>query len=225
MSYDPTASQQAWEADRAQDLWESEHILGDRKLAAIEKQLGIVIPRRYAEAIPTDPAALDWLDGFLLGDPAGLLLLGATGRGKTHLAYGLIRQIIAAQCGHLYRAVGIIGGSVPTLLANLRPDRRVQTRSNQFGDYYEVDHMEGYRNVDLLFLDDLGAEKASDWTSETLYQIIDHRYNEMRPVIVASNIPPAELAAAIGDRLASRLNEMCQTVVIKGSDRRRIQAA
>jgi DNA replication protein DnaC len=223
--YNPAASQAAWERDRAQEIWDTEHVLHDRGLDAIQKQLATVVPPRYQDAIPTDPAALAWLEGFLFGEPEGLLLLGATGRGKTHLAYGLIRMLIAAQCGHLYRRVGVIGGSVPTLLSELRPGKQTKIKYTSDGEYYEIDHMQNYKSVSLLFLDDLGAEKASDWTSETLYQIIDHRYNHMLPVIVASNLPPADLAKSIGDRLASRLTEMCQTVVIKGEDRRRLSAA
>lgn len=225
MSYDPSASQAAWERDRAEDLHRADRYLENKPLDVIIGQLAKVVPPRYQNAIATDPDALEWLDEILFGNPVGLMLLGATGRGKTHLAYGLIRQLIAAQCNPLLPRCTIIAGSVPTLLANARPGQRIKTRHAWDGSIYEVDIVEEYKNCGMLFLDDLGAEKASEWTSETLYQIVDHRYNHMLPVIVASNLPPADLAKAIGDRLASRLTEMCRTVVIKGDDRRRLRVA
>lgn len=224
MSYDPAASQQSWERDRAQELHEAEHILQDRFLEHIEKQLANTVPPRYQDAIPANPEAIAWVQDVMLGEADGLLLLGATGRGKTHLAYGLIRMLITAQCSHLLRRISIIGGSVPTLLAECRPGRQKMKQAWD-GSMYEATPLEDYKECGLLFLDDLGAEKSSDWTSEVLYQVIDHRYNHMLPVMVASNLPPNDLASAVGDRLASRLTEMCRTVVIKGDDRRRVRAA
>ena len=95
------------------------------------------------------------------------------------------------------------------LLDDLRPgdDARQRVRDCQ--------------NARLLVIDDVGAEKASEWTQERLYSVIDHRYANCLPLIVTSNLPPAKLAEQTGDRAASRLAEMCKVVAMTGTDRRR----
>ena len=73
----------------------------------------------------------------------------------------------------------------------------------------------------LLVIDDIGAEKPSEWTQERVYSVIDHRYANCLPLIVTSNLPPSKLADQIGERAASRLAEMCEVVAMTGTDRRR----
>ena len=70
--------------------------------------------------------------------------------------------------------------------------------------------------VPLLILDDIGAEKGSEWTRERLFALIDHRYREMLPMIVTSNVPLAQLE----DRVASRLRGGGVVAVFSGPDRR-----
>ena len=70
-------------------------------------------------------------------------------------------------------------------------------------------------------IDDIGAEKASEWTAERLYTIVDHRYANCLPLMVTSNLPPSKLTEQTGERTASRLAEMCQVVAMTGTDRRR----
>ncbi len=107
------------------------------------------------------------------------------------------------------------------LLVDLRPgdDSRQRVRDCQ--------------NCKLLILDDIGAEKASEWTQERLYSVIDHRYANCLPLIVTSNLPPGDLpgkpgaaprnplAGQIGARAESRLAEMCEVVAMTGTDRRK----
>ena len=74
----------------------------------------------------------------------------------------------------------------------------------------------------LLFLDDLGSSKITDWALDTLFYILDTRYNEMLPTIVASNLLPGdELTALIGDRIVSRLAEDSTLIRFSGDDLRR----
>ena len=75
------------------------------------------------------------------------------------------------------------------------------------------------QKASLLVIDDIGAEKASEWTAERLYTIIDHRYANCLPLIVTSNLPPSKLAEQTGERSASRLAEMCEVVAMTGTDR------
>ncbi len=77
----------------------------------------------------------------------------------------------------------------------------------------------------LLLLDDLGAAKTSEWTEELTYRLINHRYEHMLPTLITTNLPTAELRTALGDRVASRLAEMTERVVLTGPDRRRTAPA
>lgn len=203
---------------KRQCAWEREHQLEDHQVQRVRDNIASFVPPRYSGALVNNAEAQEWLEDVLIGDGEGLLLLGATGRGKTHLAYGLIRSYLAAWA-QFHQSHGIVAGSLPELLAKARPGapRGVVEYVND----PPAEPIDVYREAPLLFIDDLGAEKPSEWTTEVLYRIIDHRYNYMLPTIVASNLPPAELAGVIGDRLASRLTEMCRTVIIKGDDRRR----
>jgi DNA replication protein DnaC len=72
----------------------------------------------------------------------------------------------------------------------------------------------------LLHIDDLGAEKRSDWVLEQLYAIVDERYQAQRSMIVTSNNGFEELAEQIGPRVVSRLTEMCQELPLYGDDKR-----
>ena len=72
----------------------------------------------------------------------------------------------------------------------------------------------------LYILDDVGAEKLSEWVQETFYLIINKRYEEMRPTIITSNFNINDLAQRIGDRTVSRIVEMCDIVELKGKDKR-----
>ena len=85
--------------------------------------------------------------------------------------------------------------------------------------------------ADLLVLDDLGAEKTSEWVEETMNLIVNTRYNERRLTIFTSNyedIPddtdPNSLLFRIGFRMRSRLHEMCEFLVLDGADYRELPA-
>ena len=137
---------------------------------------------------------------------AGAYLWGGVGTGKTHAAVALLRELI--EVGHWAQFV-----SVPDLLDQIR------ATFNRSGES-EEDICERPRNGDLVLLDDLGAEKPSEWVREKLYQIINARYNARRCTLVTSNKSPEQLAKQIGDRAVSRLMEMCEAIKLEGPDRR-----
>ena len=79
-----------------------------------------------------------------------------------------------------------------------------------------------YRDARLLLVDDLGAErKPTEFTEEVNFRLINHRYEHHLPTLMTSNVEPKELRARLGDRVTSRLAEMCERVAMKGNDRRR----
>jgi DNA replication protein DnaC len=178
-----------------------------------------ITPPRYKNATIESADLTAAVDAIGKGTADGILLAGPTGVGKTHAAYAALTML--ANRVKWLRAPSVEAVSVPDMLARCRPGAEPFRNRDPFGDGHETAPVDFYANKGLLLLDDLGAEKPSEWTGEVLYRIIDSRYNYERPTIVVSNLPPAELAKQIGDRLASRLTQMCRTVVIKGEDRRR----
>lgn len=169
------------------------------------------IPRRYRNATADHPGVLAWVDRFV-ADPVNapsLLLLGPTGTGKTHQAYGALRAVAT----RTYAAIWI-ACTTADMLADLRPHPGEDSEAT----------MRRYRRVPLLLLDDLGAVKHSEWVEETLYRVLDGRYAECQPCILTSNLPVSTFRDAIGDRIASRLAETCTRVVLDGVDRRRTAA-
>jgi len=138
----------------------------------------------------------------------GLWIMGDVGTGKTTLAMLVSKSAI--QAGH---SVAIY--SLPRLLYRIRHT----FDSADLRDSYES-FFKKLISVDLLHIDDLGAEKRSDWVLEQLYAIVDERYQAQRSMIVTSNNGFEELAEQIGPRVVSRLTEMCQELPLYGDDKR-----
>ena len=132
-----------------------------------------------------------------LNEGHGLWLMGDVGTGKTALA--MIVSKAAAEAG---RSVAIY--SLPRLLARIR-----RTYDAEAGEDSYLEFFSRLTSVDLLHVDDLGAEKRSDWVLEQLYAIVDERYQSERSVVVTTNLDQAELEAQIGPRTVSRLVEIC----------------
>jgi len=143
-----------------------------------------------------------------LAEGRGLWLFGDTGTGKTTLA--MLISKAALESGH---TVAIY--SLPKLLARIR--RTYDTEPG--GDNY-LTFFERLTSVDLLHIDDLGAEKRSDWVLEQLYALINERYEAQRSVLITTNLPHQELEEQIGPRTVSRLTQICDEVPLFGEDRR-----
>jgi hypothetical protein len=77
----------------------------------------------------------------------------------------------------------------------------------------------------VLLIDDLGIEKQSDWTEETLFGIIDARWRNCRPTIVTTNLTPLELRNTVGSRVYDRLKDGATALTIPGQSRRAGAAA
>ena len=136
----------------------------------------------------------------------GIWFVGDVGTGKTTLAMLVSKAAIEAG-----RSVAIY--SLPRLLGVLR-----ESMVSEEGLQRLVDDLAA---VDLLHLDDLGAERATEWVLEQLYAIVNARYEEQRSIVITTNLEPHDLAEQLGDRIVSRLREMCgEPVWMKGSDHR-----
>jgi DNA replication protein DnaC len=124
-------------------------------------------------------------------DPHGwLVMVGASGRGKTHVA-----AAIANRC--VERGTPALFVVVPDLLDHLR----ATYRPNAEVSYDQL--FEQVRNAPVLILDDLGTESETSWAQEKLFQIINHRYNALLPTVVTSNVPLKRL----DERLRMRLTD------------------
>jgi DNA replication protein DnaC len=152
----------------------------------------------------------NFIDGLdeNLAEGRGLWLFGGTGTGKTTL--GMLTSKAALEAG---KTVAIY--SLPKLLARIR-----RTYDSEPGKDSYLSFFEQLTSVDLLHIDDLGAEKRSDWVLEQLYALINERYEAQRSVMVTTNLELEELESQIGARTVSRLSQMCDLVELRGSDSR-----
>jgi DNA replication protein DnaC len=138
----------------------------------------------------------------------GVWFTGDTGTGKSTLAMLVSREALRA--GH---TVAIY--SVPRLLAEIRST----FDSDSDSSYEELFHK--LTGVDLLHLDDLGAEQQTEWVLEQLYAIINERYEDGRALVVTTNLDETKLRDQIGERTVSRLVEICgDPLPLFGSDKR-----
>ena len=163
---------------------------------------------------------LSFAHEFPLGAKPGLLIIGDTGRGKTHLAVAALRRIIDKGFQGIFM-------DYQSLLEKILASYDAASGSSD---------KEAYRNAldaEVLLLDDLGARRISDWVEDTVTSIVTHRYNNRKPLIATTNLPEPEagdrrtvkmpdgttdyrrtLVDYIGERARSRLFEMCQVVRI-----------
>ena len=104
--------------------------------------------------------------------------------------------------------------SLPRLLAEIR----ATFEADHEGSY--VDFLERLTAVDLLHVDDVGAEKTSPWVLEQLYAIVNARYEDEKSIIITTNLSHDDLCEQIGIRTVSRLKEMCEVLPLYGEDAR-----
>jgi DNA replication protein DnaC len=187
------------------------------------RSLSAVIPKRYKDASFDRPpvagmppplvravrAFADDIDEELDAG-RGLWFMGDVGTGKTTLAMLVSRAALAAG-----RSVAIY--SLPRLITLIR---RTYDPDAPYSDAELIDRLVA---VDLLHIDDLGAEKTSEWVLEQVYSIVNGRYEEERSVVLTTNIVDREaLRAQVGERTVSRLTEMCTEIPVFGPDHREL---
>ena len=129
----------------------------------------------------------------------GLYLTGIVGSGKTMYAAQLLMTSFTFKAAYKPR----LFISVPELLQRLRESFDSKTKMTS-----EV--IDAYSKAELLVMDDLGVEKTTDWVFQTLYLVINRRYENFLPTIFTSNLTLNELAVQLGDeKIPSRINIMC----------------
>lgn len=178
---------------------------------------GLAAARRFVAEYPIGTAG------------RGILLVGSVGVGKTHLAVGIIRQLVVER-----GAKGVF--------CDFRDLLNQIKRTFNDKSLSEAQILNPIFAADILVLDELGAVQATDWTFDAVERIINGRYNDNRSTIITTNLPNlgpggaavheggvdyGRAAAAvrgetlgdrIGARMHSRLQEMCQVVEMAGED-------
>ena len=175
-----------------------------------------LMARRFVEGYPVET------------EGKGLLLTGDIGVGKTHIAVGLLKELV-------------VGRGVRGLFYDYRELlKEVQNSYNPQVSATELGILRPVFEVEVLVLDELGAAKPTDWVWDTVAQILNSRYNERRTTIITTNYPneaglmanapdtnrgqtkqamrQETLGDRIGERMLSRLQEMCVVVEMRGKD-------
>jgi DNA replication protein DnaC len=183
------------------------------------RSLSAVIPKLYRDVAFERPPVTDIDPGVVtavrrftdsiderLDAGRGLWFMGPVGTGKTTLAMLVSKAAISAG-----RSVAIY--SLPRLLNEIRETHRFE-RSH-------VALLDRLAGVDLLHVDDVGAERTTDWVLEELYSIVNARYQDQRSIVITTNIlDPTDLREQITERTVSRLTEMCDEIPVQGHDHR-----
>jgi DNA replication protein DnaC len=184
------------------------------------RSLSAVIPRKY-RGVGFDRPPVSDIDASVtsavrayvrrldehLDSGRGLWFEGDVGTGKTTLAMLVSKAALDAG-----RTVAIY--SLPRLLAEIR------TTFDEDADRSYVALLDRLTAVDLLHVDDVGAEKTSPWVLEQLYALVNARYEEERSMLITTNLDREALAEQIGARTVSRLSEMCEVLPLYGTDAR-----
>jgi DNA replication protein DnaC len=171
----------------------------------------LLTARRFVDQYPVDTAG------------KGLILVGTAGLGKTHLAVGVLQRLVRE------RGARGLFCDYRELLKNIQNSYNAQVNTT------ELELLKPVFAAEVLVLDDLGAQKPNEWVWDTVALILNTRYNDRLTTIITTNYPDlpagggsmndAERAAReqtlgdrIGDRMRSRLAEMCIRIEMKGED-------
>ena len=187
------------------DSYEASFPGADRSLAAAH-----LMARRFVDGYPATT------------EGHGLLLTGSIGIGKTHLAVGILQSLIVEKGVH-----GLFC-DYRELLKEIQHSYNPQVLTT------ELDILRPVFDAEVLVLDELGASKPTEWVWDTVAHILNTRYNDKRTTIITTNYadqPPGGVATGpqramrdetlgdrIGERMRSRLAEMCVVVEMHGAD-------
>src|SRR5271166_378828 len=163
-------------------------------------------------------------------EKTGLLLVGSAGVGKTHLAVGILKALIRDK-------------GVPCLFCDYRELlKSIQNSYNASVQATEMAILRPVFDAEVLVLDELGAVRSTEWVFDTVNYVLNSRYNDNKTTVITTNFPDgpedkgvdidnlrspssAERAARretlgdrIGERMRSRLHEMCKKVEMDGPD-------
>jgi DNA replication protein DnaC len=175
-------------------------------------------------AAPAKIAASRFVEQYPL-DKTGLLLIGPSGSGKTHLAGAILRELTLRK-------------GIPSLFCDYRDLlKQIQNSYNPSVEVTELELLNPVFETEVIVLDDLGAVVPTGWVWDTVSVILNTRYNENRTTIITTNFQdgpaaaiagprsnerqPTTLGDRVGERMRSRLCEMCRVVDLDAPDYRK----
>lgn len=168
------------------------------------------VPRRYLDA--THPQAEECAKAVQAGKT--LFITGSVGVGKTHLACAICEKLQEQKVNlRMHTAVGVL---------RLFEDAMRQNKS-------ETELLKKLVQPDVLVIDDLGKERITNWTYERIFDLLDMRYNDLKPTVITSNFTLSQLAGRLveggcnkqnAQAMISRLKQTSETVTLEGKDRR-----
>lgn len=163
-----------------------------------ERIFGIPIKYRNIEA-----------DKKLVAENYGvnLFITGKSGAGKTVLAAGIVKECVKNR--HPYKWV-----NYPQFIMELQNMYR-SDKESPFDRADEIANFDG-----LLVIDDIGAEKMTEWVRQITYFIINEREQNCLSILLTSNFSLEQMADMIDVRISSRIAGMCKSVKLNGIDRR-----
>jgi len=182
-------------------------------------------PGAHASLAMAHLAASRFAEEFDPCEGTGLLLIGKIGTGKTHLAVGIIKELILRK-------------GIPCLFYDYRELlKQIQNSYNDSVQATELDVLRPVFDAEVLALDELGAVKPTEWAWDTVSLILNTRYNHNRTTIITTNFEDQAAAGSsnslsavrvaareetlgdrIGERMRSRLHEMCRIIKLEGVD-------
>jgi DNA replication protein DnaC len=204
------------------DCWRENVVLRAMKAASVPPRYSASSLDNFQDYSDSLVAAVTRARAFVAKFPIfdrGFLLLGAPGVGKTHLAVAIVKEVIANT------------GARARFCDTRELLRMIRDTYNPVVKTTEIEVIRPIMEAELLVLDDLGAERTTEWVDETLNLIINTRYNYRRATIFTSNYPDRELdeksivetlQERVGARIYSRLHEMCEFITMEGMDFREV---
>lgn len=180
--------------------------LAEAQAEAVAYRLDAFLERRpaaFAEPGDLRPDVHAWMADYLAGHHGSLILTGEIGTTKTWHLWKLNETLIR----HGWRGQFRIATTYDVKVATDRP----------------VDHerLAAWRDADLYAIDDLGARAINDWTADAISELVDHRWQNRRPTLVATNLTAPEIREVLGDRASSRIGDGATVAKFTGADRRR----
>lgn len=197
--------------EKISDLREKQERINELEHAAKIKRLmnNLLLPDRFAHATLDNYQAVNedanrclklckayaskWPDRLKQG--GGLVMCGKPGTGKNHLALAIAKHVINQH------------QSAAMFTTALRIARMFKSTWSKNSEYTESEVIKTYTDPDLLIIDEVGVQFGSDSEKLILFEIINTRYEKMRPTILISNLPKEELSAFIGERVIDRMND------------------
>lgn len=149
-----------------------------------------------------------------------IFITGACGTGKTHVAVAIMVEWVKKNVKVAYdweKKPGVEFMHYPCFLPSVELFLRLKNSFDKDGDN-EHDIITEYSNKRLLVVDDLGAEKISDWSRQVFYTLIDRRFRTVLPTIITTNLDLEKISSLFDDRLASRIVGSGVVITLKGKD-------